>query len=136
MIRIPRWFALALVLCACSTSSETTTTTVASEAAAPAVVVGALEYRFVPEILSIDLPAVVELRNDGGLEHSWTVLAEPVNEETEIGSATVLAEARVDVGQSASVDISDLEPGTYQVVCAIPSHFSLGMVGELRVRGG
>lgn len=131
---MPRWLALAVVVCACSTSSETTTTAT-SKAAAPTVVVGALEYRFVPEILSIDLPAVVELRNDGGLEHSWTVLAEPVNEETEIGSATVLAEARVEVGQLASVDISGLEPGTYQVVCAIPGHFSLGMMGELRVSG-
>ena len=93
------------------------------------------DYRFVPAVLSPGSVTAIRAQNHGGLEHTWSVLEQPIEAEPELGSAAVLAEARVEVGQSAIVDIGGLEPGRYQVVCVIPGHVSAGMVGELVIDG-
>jgi len=84
-----------------------------------------------PEPLStaVETPPLVGCAT--AVAHTWTVLSDPVESETDLVAATVLVAGRADVGQSALVDISSLKPGRYQVVCAIPGHFSAGMVGEL-----
>jgi len=94
------------------------------------------EYRFVPATLSTRGQSNVRLDNVGALTHTWTVMARPIDEEVELTADIVLAEAEAEPGQSSTFDLDALEPGTYQVVCAIPGHFSAGMVGELVVGGG
>ena len=112
-------------------SSGSVSTTTAAEREVVEVVLD--DYFFSPATLSPGAVTAVRAQNLGGLEHSWSVLEEPIETELELPSATVLAEARVEVGQSATVDIRDLSPGRYQVVCVIPGHISAGMVGELIV---
>jgi uncharacterized cupredoxin-like copper-binding protein len=100
------------------------------------ITVVAEDNRFIPATITVDSATTVELRNDGGVIHTWTVLAEPIEAEADLGQATTLAEGRVNPGQSVRIDITTIGPGTYQVVCAIPGHISAGMVGELTVTGG
>ncbi len=120
----------ALAVAGCGGDSDgAATTTTTSELEVVEVVLD--DYRFTPATLSPGTVTVVSAKNLGGLEHSWSVLEEPIESELDLGSATVLAEARVGVGQSATVDIGGLSPGRYQVVCVIAGHMSAGMVGEL-----
>lgn len=114
-------------------SSGSVSTTTAPEREVVAVVLD--EYVFSPATVSPGVVTAVRAQNLGGLEHSWSVLEKPIETELELPSATVLAEVRLEVGQSATVDIGDLSPGRYQVVCVIPGHVSAGMVGELIVDG-
>jgi plastocyanin len=124
-----------LVIGSCSSSTGSTTT--ASDPSNPeGVVVVTDEYSFSPAVLALAEPGLVELRNVGGLAHTWTVMAEPIDAESDLSGSEPLAETRVDMGQSATADISEILPGTYQVVCAIPGHFSAGMKGELIVGTG
>lgn len=114
-------------------SGEPAATTSADERGFVEVVLD--DHLFSPAVLTPRDERVVRARNLGDVEHSWTVLAEPVETELELASATILAEARVEVGQSATVDLGSLAPGRYQVVCVIPGHLGAGMVGELVVDG-
>jgi plastocyanin len=72
----------------------------------------------------------VEIENIGAVNHSWTVLAEPVTSEEEIADAEQLANVEVDVDEQGSTTVN-LEPGTYQVVCTVTGHFSAGMEAEV-----
>ena len=134
VIRYSTVTGLCLVAVACSDGSDGSTPTTAAPATTAEVVLD--EYRFAPTVLAAGDAEIVRATNLGGLEHSWSVLAEPIESEFELAEATVLGEARVQVGQSADVDISGLEPGRYQVVCVIPGHISAGMVGELVIDEG
>lgn len=122
-----------LILTGCATQADDATTTTSTPP--PRTVVSANEYSFSPAVLDLEEPTTIELRNIGGLAHTWTVLASEIETEVDLATAEVLAEARVEVGQSAIVDIAALGEGSYQVVCAIPGHFSAGMEGRL-VLGG
>lgn len=129
VIRYATVTGLCLVAIACSGGSDGPAPTTVAPANTAEVVLD--DYRFAPTVLAAGDAEIVRVKNLGGLEHSWSVLAEPIESEFELAEATVLAEARVQVGQSADVDISRLEPGRYEVVCVIPGHISAGMVGEL-----
>jgi len=93
--------------------------------------VAADEYRFLPATLSSQETTVVRVDNIGALAHTWTVMAQPIAAELELTKGLVLAAAEVEPGQSSTVDLEALAPGRYQIVCAIPGHFSAGMIGEL-----
>lgn len=125
---------LALLASCSGTTGDTTTSTTSSTSDAIEVV--ANEYNFVPAVLTLDGVSTVMLRNEGGLAHTWTVLTDPIESEGEIAAAPVLAEGRVEVGQTALIDLVDVPPGRYQVVCAIPGHFSAGMEGEVVIGDG
>lgn len=128
---------LFLVLAVIGCSSDSSDTDASGDTTAPAdeaVVEVVLEdYRFSPVTLDVGAARQVRVKNLGGLEHSWSVLAAPIETEAELVDAVVLVEARVGVGQSVTVDIGSLAPGRYQVVCTIAGHISAGMVGELVV---
>ena len=127
-----------VVLAGVGCSSDSSDTDASADATAPSadetVVEVVLEdYRFSPVTLDVGDARQVVVKNLGGLEHTWSVLAAPIETEAELVDAEVLVEARVKVGQSATVDIGSLAPGRYQVVCTIAGHISQGMVGELVV---
>lgn len=127
---------LAALMLAASCGESTGPTTTSPGPGASEHVVEVTEYSYSPATLSLSKPGPVELRNVGGLAHTWTVLASPVQSESELSEAEILVEARTEVGQSMTADLSSLSAGTYQVVCAIPGHLSAGMEGELIIADG
>jgi plastocyanin len=114
----------------CADDPEATPVAVVDDGPAPVVVL-ADEHQFVPATLSTRGPTSVRLDNIGALAHNWTILERPIEAEGELSSDIVLASAEAEPGQSAVVDLDGLAPGSYQIICAIPGHFSAGMVGEL-----
>lgn len=123
---------LLLLLAAAGCSAETVPSTT-RPAEPAALIVAGLEYRFVPATLAISATTPVVFRNDGALSHTWTVLATPIDDVRELDGATVLVEARVEVGQAATADMTAIPAGDYQIVCSIPGHFDAGMVGHITV---
>ena len=72
--------------------------------------------------------------NDGSVEHEWAVLTEPIESEDEFSEHIVLLEVEaIPAGESTTEGFTIDEAGTYQVICAIESHFDAGMEGELTV---
>ncbi len=126
---------LGVLIFSVSCGEEAVPVSTTEQALESAHVVVATEHSFSPATLSLDGPGRVELRNTGGLAHTWTVLAAPVASEDQLPEAEVIVEARAEVGQAVVVDLPDLAPAVYQVVCAIPGHLSAGMEGELVIAG-
>ncbi len=124
---------LLLVIAGFSDDSESTTRDATDERPS-AVVVAAEEHRFVPATVSTLGVTELRLDNGGALAHNWTVLAMPIESEMQLTGDIVLARAETEAGQSSTVSLAGLTPGTYQVVCSIPGHFSAGMVGTLVIR--
>ncbi len=89
------------------------------------------EYSYSPVTLAARSPLRVRLVNAGALAHTWSVMAERVADEAGVTPELILAEARAEPGQSSVIDLAGLAPGTYQIVCTIPAHYSAGMVGDL-----
>ncbi|NND73787.1 MAG: hypothetical protein HKN44_02170 [Ilumatobacter sp.] len=132
-----RWVAtrvllVAVLLAGCGSSGSSPA---ATDRPAPPVVVVADDYSYRPATLSTTLPVSVRVDNAGTLAHTWTVVSTPIERELDLVPGLVIAEATTEPGQSATIDLAGLAPGTYQVVCAIPGHISAGMVGELVIRG-
>jgi len=84
----------------------------------------------------------ITLDNVGSVEHEWVILKDGVQiaEESELPAdeETLLAdfvywEAEVDPGESGSFTFTAPERGFFQVICAIPGHFTAGMEGRLQV---
>ena len=124
---------LLLVMAGCGDDSNSTTRDTISEKSLALVVI-AEEHSFIPATLSTSGAAEVRLDNAGALAHNWTVLARPIESETELTRGIVLARAETEAGQSSTISLDGIGSGTYQVVCSIPGHFSAGMVGTLVIR--
>jgi plastocyanin len=76
----------------------------------------------------------VAFTNDGGLEHDWTVMREPISSESEFDEGNVLlAVDAAPGGGSTSESFTIDDAGTYQVICSVARHFNDGMEGELTV---
>nr|MBA3288095.1 hypothetical protein [Acidimicrobiia bacterium] len=72
---------------------------------------------------SIATPGTLVVRNNGTVVHNLSIAG------TDIRSDDLQA------GQSQELDISSLEPGTYQVNCIIPGHTEAGMTASLTIGG-
>lgn len=82
----------------------------------------------------------LELINDGSVTHEWVLLQSGVkidNEkdlpatEEELLADFVYWEHEVEAGKTEKVTFTAPEAGTYQIVCAIDTHFDAGMEGQL-----
>jgi manganese oxidase len=62
--------------------------------------------------------------NDGTMAHDLEVVG------------TDLITPMLQPGESATLDLSGLEPGTYTVICTVPGHEAAGMTGTLTVGSG
>ena len=71
----------------------------------------------------ISTAGVLTVRNNGTMVHNLAV------------RGTDLVSADLDPGASTELDISDLEPGTYELYCTIPGHTEAGMSTQLVVGG-
>ena len=100
--------------------------------------VEAREYEFEPD--SWTVPAgeefTVEFENEGDIEHEWAVLVagEDIDSESEFAEDKVEFEIEATpAGESVTQSFTLEEPGTHQVICALPGHFTEGMEGTLTV---
>jgi uncharacterized cupredoxin-like copper-binding protein len=64
-----------------------------------------------------------EVKNSGASEHNFAV--------EDLGATEMIAS-----GKSATLEISGLEPGKYEVICQVPGHAEGGMTGTLVVTEG
>lgn len=86
------------------------------------VSVTAKEYEFNPLDITVDAsPFTLELKNEGAIEHDFSVKGTDV---------VILAKA----SEAATGEV-ELDPGTYTFFCSVPGHREEGMEGTLTVEG-
>ena len=94
-------------------------------AAQAPVAVSLSEFAITPGTISAGTGHVVlTVTNRGTTAHNLQVKA--------LGKAT----ADIPAGQTATLDLGDVEAGTYKVICAIPGHEAAGMTASLVVTDG
>ena len=105
--------------------------------ASPTIV--ASDFAYDQDVIEVQAgtEVVVELRNVGTLEHTWTVLQAGVAVTT--GEA-VMPDQVIAVMSAAAASASTLTfvapaPGDYQIVCTVPGHLEAGMEATLRSHG-
>jgi uncharacterized cupredoxin-like copper-binding protein len=79
------------------------------------------EFALAPAALTVPVGGSLEVTNAGATAHNLTV------------SGTDIASSDLAAGESEVLDLSSLEPGEYEVICAIPGHADAGMKGTLTV---
>ena len=98
----------------------------------------ASEFKFEPD--SWTVPAgqefTIAFDNRGSVEHEWAVInrGQDIESEAEFTEDKVLFEVEaIPAGESTTEKFTVDEAGTYQVICAIETHFNAGMEGTLTV---
>jgi uncharacterized cupredoxin-like copper-binding protein len=102
------------------------------------------EFEFSPNEWTV--PAgeeiAIEITNNGSLLHEWVLMRPGVTIETEADlpeteeellADFVYVEDEVEAGDTKMLTFTAPEAGTYQVICAIETHFDAGMEGTLTV---
>jgi uncharacterized cupredoxin-like copper-binding protein len=123
-----------LALAACAGGDEPST----------ALEVTTSEFQFSPNEWTI--PAgqeiTIEITNDGTVLHEWVLMQPGVTieaesdlpeTEEELLADFVYVEDEVDVGDTKTLTFTAPPAGTYQIICAIETHFDAGMEGTLTV---
>lgn len=102
------------------------------------------DFEFTPDDWTV--PAgeeiTIDITNDGSVDHEWVILQDGVTiaseedlpeTEEELLSDFVYWEEEVGAGETATFTFTAPAAGTYQIICAIETHFDAGMEGELTV---
>jgi plastocyanin len=107
-------------------------------AASTSIEATASEFQFDPD--SWTVPAgeefTIDFTNDGTVAHEWAVinLGDDLDSEADFAEEKVLFEVEaIPAGESTEQSFTVDEAGTYQVLCAIETHFDAGMEGTLTV---
>lgn len=125
-----------LLLSACGTTPRSTTE----------IIVEATDFAYSP--LSITIPAgqpiTLALRNAGKVEHDFVI--DKINVTDVQASDSGPAEHHqmghepeydlhffAQAGETASLQFTAMEPGTYEIFCSIQGHKEAGMIGKLIV---
>jgi uncharacterized cupredoxin-like copper-binding protein len=125
--------AFSLVLMGCSDSDDAGSTSIDATMT---------DFVFSPDVWSVAAgeEITIDLTNDGSVEHEWVILQDGVQiaseadlpeTEEELLSDFVYWEDEVEPGDSKTLTFTAPTAGTYQVICAIETHFDAGMEGEL-----
>lgn len=127
MIGVSVLAAVALVLSVgaliISASSGGRAATPAGNPAPSNVAVELAEFSIAPKDIVVAPGGSLTVRNAGAIEHDLAVVGTNV--------ATTLLRP----GETETLSMGALEPGTYSVICTVPGHESGGMVGTLAVSG-
>jgi plastocyanin len=129
--------AIPLTLVACGGGDDTSSTTAAETTAESttassgggggaggSVDISETEYKLDPADPTVSAGTVeLNVSNDGGVTHNLEVEGNGVEEETE----------DLQPGSIGKLSV-DLQPGTYEIYCAIDDHKELGMEGTLTVQ--
>ncbi len=94
-----------------------------AEVAAP-VDVALSEFAITPAAIVVPLGGSLNLTNNGTMEHNVAVLDTAIKSTDLAGGAT------------EQVDLSSLEPGEYELFCAITGHKDSGMTAKLTITDG
>ena len=81
------------------------------------------EFTIDPADLSVGAGGTMSVTNDGSVEHNFAV------EDEEVRTPNLAS------GESADLELGDLAPGDYTVLCEIPGHADAGMRGTLSITG-
>jgi plastocyanin len=84
------------------------------------------EYQLNPRDASVKRGTELTVRNEGQIAHDLTV------ERSDSGKKLAGTDSFLG-GRSKTLKV-DLPPGRYKIVCTVPGHEQLGMVGTLRIR--
>ena len=95
-----------------------------------ALTVKMTDYEFEPDDVTVAKGDAIKVTNDGGIAHNLTIEKgpDPKDETDELAGTSSFLK-----GKSARLEVN-LPPGRYAMVCTVPGHRELGMVGRLRVR--
>jgi plastocyanin len=92
-----------------------------STASAP-VTVTLTEFKIAPGTINVPVGGSLDVVNAGTMAHNLTVTGGPATPD-------------IAAGKSATLDVSTLAAGTYEVTCTISGHAAAGMKGTLVVGG-
>ena len=98
------------------------------------------EYKFNPDTIEVSAGSevTVNFTNKGTLEHEMVIMVLGKNATAPFDAddePNIFWEHELESGDQESVTFtSPTEPGEYQIVCGIPAHLELGMVGTLIVK--
>jgi uncharacterized cupredoxin-like copper-binding protein len=94
----------------------------AAAAAAPTIKLS--EFALSPDAITVATGGSLRVVNDGSVPHNLTI------DGGDVGTDDLNA------GESATLDLSGLEPGDHEIVCTIPGHADAGMTGTLTIADG
>lgn len=133
------WSMMALAV-GCSGSSDDGSLVITASESRPTP--DELEFLFSPADVVIPAGEEVQLEfiNDGEIDHEWVIMKagilvdpqglEPIDEENDVLNEVV---EKIGGGERFVGSFRVDEPGTYQLICALPGHIEHKMVGSLRV---
>jgi manganese oxidase len=81
------------------------------------------EFSLTPTTIEVAAGGTLEVANTGAIEHDLSI------------TGTALATPMLGAGATAALDLGDLAPGTYEVICTVPGHDTSGMTATLHVVG-
>ena len=114
-----------------TSSNKTTPTTPAKTGASKKnVTVKLSEYKFSPSHVTITKGGTITAQNVGKIAHDLTIQKGP---NAKVTSKKLAATPQFPPGSSQLLTVS-LKPGTYGMVCTVPGHRQLGMVGTVTVK--
>ena len=114
----------ALIVSAGGDSATGTPAAADGDDAPSSVSVELSEFDISPATITVAAGGSLEVTNVGNAEHDLAV------------DGTEIATPMLGGGESATLELGDLEPGTYTVICTVSGHEGAGMVGELVVADG
>lgn len=128
---------LAMVTAACDSGGDASTS----------LDVTTSDFQFSPNSWTVPTgeEITIDITNEGSVLHEWVLLQPGVNIETEaelpeteeeLLADFVYVEDEVEAGASKTLSFTAPAAGTYQVICAIETHFDAGMEGTLTVVDG
>jgi uncharacterized cupredoxin-like copper-binding protein len=129
---IPLALAAMLVVAACGDSADETPPPPA-QPPSDVIRVAATEFAYTPDSWVVPAGQEVEITfdNEGTIVHEWVIVDEPIDSEDEFRESSVLFRVQTDGGTEKTDTFIAPRAGAYQIVCAIPGHFSAGMKGDL-----
>jgi manganese oxidase len=95
-----------------------------SAAPTGAVQVTLTEFAVTPEMISAPVGGVLTVVNNGTTDHNLAI------------TGTDIKTKMLNPGESANLDLGDLEAGSYDVLCEVSGHSGAGMAGMLHVGSG
>ena len=91
------------------------------------------EYRLMPQDVQVTAGRLrIVATNVGRLPHNLRVVKQD-EDDLESLPTDIAGTRTAQPGESASIAVEDLKPGTYRLACTIANHDDLGQYGQLEV---
>lgn len=114
----------ALLIAAVAASGERGGSADGATVDAGPVALSLTEFALAPAAITVPKGGSIAITNDGTMDHNVAVTDTPVKVRD------------LKAGESATLDVSALAPGQYEIFCAIAGHKDAGMTGTLIVSDG